>query len=417
MIRWFVLPALTLLLGGMVAANLSDDPGYVLVQIAGYSMESSLAGLILLAAISLALILLVYRLLVGSVRLPVRIGNMLQERRLNLARAQLPRGLTALAAGEWQKAEAELLKRIADSDEPATHYLYAAEAAHHQQQGERRDEYLQLAAQATPESSQAAVQLKQAQLWAADGRNREAINTLERLLLEQPRHAAAQTLRLNLLAKEQDWDTLRQSFPGARNVVPAEELEALALKTHRALLSRARSSGRLELLRSAWQDVGRTLQHDPGLLAHYAVLCHEMNADADAIRPIVGELRHHWHADLALIYGSLDGGDVVRQLAKVEQWINQHGEKPELLLVAGRLCLRNRLWGRARSYFEACLRSYPSPEIRLELGNLLLQQGEDEKAALELFREGLETSLKPARQPTQELLPASDAPQPLEAPR
>ena len=80
------------------------------------------------------------------------------------------------------------------------------------------------------------------------------------------------------------------------------------------------------------------------------------------------------------------------------------------MLVAGRLCLRNRLWGRARSYFEACLRSYPSAEIRLELGKLLVQQGEDEAAALQLFRDGLESTLTPRLGKAQqgELMPPAE---------
>ncbi len=415
MIRWFFLPAAALLLGSLIAANLGDDPGYVLIQIAGYTLESSVAGLVLLAAASIAVVMLVTRLVVGSVKLPGKLGGMLQERRLQLARTQLRKGLTELAAGQWEKAEAELLRRVADTDEPGPNYLYAAEAAHRQGKTERRDEYLKLAA-APGGSEQAAVLLRRAQLWAEDGRHTEALSALDSLLATQPRHRVALELRMQLLARAELWEEVRLALPGARNIAAAPLLESVARQAHHALLQKARNSGRLELLRSAWQDVGKTQQHDSELLLQYARLCHEMNADTDALRLIVAELRHHWQPQLALMFGELDGGDVVRQLAKVEHWINQHGEKPELLLVAGRLCLRNRLWGRARSYFEACLRSYPSPQVRLDLGKLLLQQGEGEKAALELFREGLESSLKPETPPGVAVA-VQQAPESLEAPR
>ncbi len=410
--RWFLLPALALAIGGFIAATLGEDPGYVLIQVAGYTLESSLAGLILLTALGLLLIWAGGRLISGTVRLPGRVGGFLQERRLEHARKQLRLGLSQLAAGQWAKAEMELLRRVSDAEDPGTNYIYAATAAHRLDRPERRDEYLRLA-DASGGEHHAAVLLTQAQLWAEDeGRVEEAIAALDELLSDHPRHVAAQTLRLELLHKAGRWQAIKDSLPAARGVARTEVFDAAAVAAHRALLSQARSSGRLELLRSAWQAVDKRHRHNVELIGHYALLCQEMNADADGIRLIVAEMRTQWHPSLALIYGQLDGGDVVRQLAKVESWINQHGEKPELLLVAGRLCLRNRLWGRARSYFEACLRSYPSPEIRLELGKLLLQQGEDDKLALKLFREGLESSLAPRGASRQEFLPSPEpAPQ------
>ncbi len=411
MIRWLILPALALAIGGLVAANLRDDPGYVLIQIAGYTVESSLTGLILISVVAIALISLAGRLITKSVRLPGQVSEMVRDRRLEQARKQLHLGLKQLAAGQFDKAEAELLKRISQSEDPGANYLYAAEAAHRQNNTQRRDEYLALADESDP-SNHAAVLLRRAQMWADDGRSGEALDAVESLLSEQPRHRGAMALKLSLLQQLNRWEDLKASLPAARGVVDAELIQDSALQAHTALLSQARASGRVDALRSAWQEVDKNLQHDPKLIAHYAQLCHDLNIDVDGLRLIVAELRHHWHAELALVYGELDGGDVVRQLAKVEEWIKQHGEKAELLIIAGRLCLRNRLWGRARSYFEACLRSYPSPEIRLELGKLLIQQGEDETAALQLFREGLESSLSPKAisTPSAELLPKESSP-------
>lgn len=392
MIRWLIPAALALAVGGLLAGQLSSDPGYVLIQVAGYTLESSLLGLVLLLILGLVLFSLATRLLTRTVKLPSDLGQLVQDRRLNAARRQLHQGLKQLSAGQFARAEVELLRRVSDSEHPASHYLLAADAAHAQGKSERRDEYLRLADESR-DGDHDAVLLKQAQLWSQDGRNSEALVAVEDFLSRFARHPEALGLKLELLRREQRWDELRQTLALARNVVADELLQQFSRDTHIALLAQARAGGRVDQLRAAWQDVPSALKHDPELIAHYAELCHALHIDADAIRLIVAELRHHWHARLVLLFGELDGGDVVRQLAKAEEWIKQYGEKAELLLVAGRLCLRNRLWGRARSYFEACLRSYPSPEIRLELGKLLIQQGEDDKAALELFREGLESSL------------------------
>jgi len=58
-------------------------------------------------------------------------------------------------------------------------------------------------------------------------------------------------------------------------------------------------------------------------------------------------------------------------------------------LVLGRLCLRSRLWGKARSYLETSIGVQPSPEAYQELGLLLEQMGELEQAMVH-YRAGLE---------------------------
>ena len=73
----------------------------------------------------------------------------------------------------------------------------------------------------------------------------------------------------------------------------------------------------------------------------------------------------------------------------MEGWLKQYGEEPELLLVAGRLCLRNRLWGRARSYFEASQKNQSRPDALLELGRLFEEINEKEEAR-SAYRQGLE---------------------------
>ena len=55
---------------------------------------------------------------------------------------------------------------------------------------------------------------------------------------------------------------------------------------------------------------------------------------------------------------------------------------------AARLCLRNELWGKARSYLETVISLRPSPEAYQEYGALLNQMGEADAAA-DAYRDGL----------------------------
>ena len=59
-----------------------------------------------------------------------------------------------------------------------------------------------------------------------------------------------------------------------------------------------------------------------------------------------------------------------------------------MLLASARLCLRNELWGKARSYLETVISLRPTPEAYQEYGRLLTQLGETDAAA-DAYRAGL----------------------------
>ena len=91
-----------------------------------------------------------------------------------------------------------------------------------------------------------------------------------------------------------------------------------------------------------------------------------------------------------------------------------------LLLTLGRLCVRNRLWGKARIYFESSIGVEPRAETYFELANLLDELGEFGPAR-EQYRTGLAKAVEsadgngrrgPARIPRERLLAgATDLPE------
>ena len=58
-------------------------------------------------------------------------------------------------------------------------------------------------------------------------------------------------------------------------------------------------------------------------------------------------------------------------------------------MAAGRVCLRNRLWGKARSYLEAVIRVAPSAAAYLELARVC-EQTQNAEEAQKFLRQGLE---------------------------
>jgi len=86
-----------------------------------------------------------------------------------------------------------------------------------------------------------------------------------------------------------------------------------------------------------------------------------------------------WQSELVAIYGRLAGGEPTARIARAEAWLRQHPDDAGLLLALGRMCIRQRLWGKAQSYLEASLAVGESAEGHLELARLcdLLERTEE----------------------------------------
>ena len=88
-----------------------------------------------------------------------------------------------------------------------------------------------------------------------------------------------------------------------------------------------------------------------------------------------------WHSGLLAIYGRLTGGDQTGRIARADAWLRRHPEDANLLLALGRMCFRQRLWGKAQSYLEASIAVRPSVAAHLELAEMLEQHGRHDQAS------------------------------------
>ncbi len=88
------------------------------------------------------------------------------------------------------------------------------------------------------------------------------------------------------------------------------------------------------------------------------------------------------------MYGEINSSDGIEQLRHAEDWLAGHPGDADLLLTIGELCVRNGLWGKARSYLEELIQKAPTPLAHRLLAETLEQLGERE-AALRAHRRGL----------------------------
>ena len=127
---------------------------------------------------------------------------------------------------------------------------------------------------------------------------------------------------------------------------------------------------------------------DPKVLDAYYTGLMRTELHEKAEKELAAALKTEWRPQLARLFGLVEGPDASKQLKRAEGWLANHGDDSDLLLAAARLCIRNELWGKARSYLETVISLRPTPEAYQEYGRLLTQLGETDAAA-DAYREGL----------------------------
>jgi len=384
---------LSLIFGALASNFLLENNGYVLINFLGYTIEMSVPVLLLVFVTAYLLI----RFLVRLWQAPAALGEAAARSRTRRANKRITRGYIELAEGNFAKGEKLLTKGIRASETPLLNYLAAARAAQAQGDSKRRDNWLQMAFEQAPDAG-SAVLLTQADLQLRNGETDTARATLEQILKRSPRNTEARKLLAEVCIKQSDWRMLGEILPvlRKRKVIGEGLLTSWSVQTYAGLLEAAgRSKSEVD---SVWKQVPRKLRSNPELVIARIEALTRTGEHPEAEALIRKALNNDWDANLVNRYGQLLSSEPQKLLKQAEKWLLQHPEDPDLLLATGRLCIRNQLWGKARSYLESSIAMRPSPETYNELGQLMLKLEEPEKAS-EAFRQGLELNWQTPSRP------------------
>ncbi|PKM35841.1 MAG: heme biosynthesis protein HemY, partial [Gammaproteobacteria bacterium HGW-Gammaproteobacteria-10] len=214
-----------------------DDPGYVLIGIGHWSLETSLLVLGITLVIAFFLFYMFFRLLGWLLRLPGKVKSHGQSVKYNRSQEALIAGLVDSAEGNWEKAEKILIKHASHSGAPLIHYLTAARAAQSRGAIEKRDEYLRIAAERSP-GSDIAVGLTQAEMHLSEQQFDQALDTLKKLHSINPGHASVLKLLHQTYRQLGDWEAIRKIIPSMNKskVLMETEIKLLEAEVFSGLL-------------------------------------------------------------------------------------------------------------------------------------------------------------------------------------
>jgi len=377
---FWLLTLAALAVGLSLAARYND--GYVLLVLPPWRAEISLNFFLLASLAAFFVIYLLARAVSHTLGLPRAVAEFRRRRREEKAMLALRDAWRLLQEGRYGHAV-----RCAERgrpDDPGAGLLALAgwRAAHALRDEARSREWATRMRDHDGAGLQAARLMTEAEFAIDDRRFEDARNALQQLAAREGRHIAA--LRLGMRA-EQGLGNWREV---ARLVRQLEKHNALTAEQAAPIRSRA--------VREALRD----LRDDPsGLMRYWRELDDGDRAEAslaietaralmaagdcrEAQRVIEDALDENWDATLVLAYGECgEAGDILGRIARAEKWLEQMPRDGTLLLTLGRLCRKQQLWGKARSYLEAALAIEPSRAAHVELAQLLDQLDEAALAA------------------------------------
>lgn len=372
--------------------KIAIDPGYALFAYQHWTVQMPLwvAGIILLAGFLLLHNLLLLIRGTGSLAKKIKVWS--KQHRVSAAHRLTKRGLIDLAEGKWASAETLLVKASQHDNTPLVNYLAAARAAQEQGADERRDKYLRMAHESTPDSA-IAIGLTQAQLQFSHQQLEHCLATLCHLQHLEPKNVYVLKMLKKLYVELNDWNGLLELLPELRKrkVFSPDVLTQLEQQAYLGLLHNVGLTSTPEAVNSVWERIPKSLRRDGQLILCYTQILLKQHRDDEAEVLIRDALKAEWQPELVKLYGLVKVANKQKQLETAESWLKSYGSNGILLLTLGRLCMRNGLWGQARRYLEAAVEAEPDAEAYTELGRLFEHIGEMPEA-LEQYRKGLLTS-------------------------
>ena len=178
---------LTLFASVWIALFLRQDPGYAMVSVGQWTIETSFAVFLIALFLLFSLFYFLVRLGVHFWRSPALTSAASRQWEQQRARQLFDKGLQQMAAGHAAEAEKMLLKGASSSETPAQHYLTAARASHQSSEEKwRRDLHLRKAEECQGVDP-VTVQLTRAEFLLDDQKPEQARPLLESLRASHPR--------------------------------------------------------------------------------------------------------------------------------------------------------------------------------------------------------------------------------------
>lgn len=358
-----------------LAVGARFNPGNVVFFYPPYRIDLSLNLFIALAIALFAVLYSVFSAIRTTQQLPGRVAAYRKEKREREGNRALRDALKALFEGRFGHAEKAAIRAAESPENAGLSALIAARAAHRMTQRERRNVWL---AKAQEEPGLKTARLMTSIELLIDGHEEEnALEAIKELNSTGTRHIHALRLALKANQRGKNWpEVLRLvRLLDKRNALHPALSRRLRELAYEDLLSKQAHDP--DSLRRTWEGIPSEDRAQP-FVAERAARAFKSKGMHDEAREVVEKaLAVEWDDRLIRAYRDSAAGEgspaLLAQIERCEQWTQTRPNDPELALTLGRLCLRQRLWGKAQRYLEQAL-SHASDADTVREAHLMLAQ-------------------------------------------
>ncbi|MGI4857637.1 MAG: heme biosynthesis HemY N-terminal domain-containing protein [Janthinobacterium lividum] len=349
------------------------EQGHVILIYSPYRIDLSLHALVGLIIVAFIVLYVLIRLIRGIVRMPSRVSGYRARSRAGKAHAALREALGNLYAGRFSRAEkaARVAATLPENRDGAG--LIGALAAHRMRESARRDAWLD---SVTDPQWQDARLMTLAEM-QADAHDPQAALAALSLLEEQgAKRLRAQQIGLRAHKEMKNWGEVLRIV---RTLLKREAIQPAAaahLERQAAehLLRERRHDG--DALLSCWQGLPEATRLTPRIADLCAELLLALEHATQARRVIETALAAEWDARLVRRFGACGGTDPLPLIQRAETWQSAHPDDADLYFALGRLCVQQRLWGKAQSFLEAALRLAQDDTLKVRTHRALARMHE-----------------------------------------
>jgi HemY protein len=368
----------------------NDDPGYVLLGFGGWSADMTMVTFAVAEVITFFILYVFFRFIGWSLRLPSKLKATRKTVKFNRSQEALIAGLVDSAAGNWDSAERTLIKHASNSGAPLLHYLTAARAAQSRGALDKRDEYLQKAADQS-QGTDIAVELTRAELHLSENQFAQAVETLTKLNSIAPTHGSVLKLLHQAYQQVGDWEGLLKLLPSLHKnkVLMEAEIKLLETQTYSRLLKQVAAKKDSAELKMLWESIPPHIQNLADIFTIYFAAMINAGAGEEIEPQLVKKLSEHWNETLLVVFSSIETTDAANQLALAERWLPSYPDNAVLLRVLGKISLRSKNIEKAMKYLSRSIDKEPSVAAYQLLGDLFFDLDDKDKAS-KCYKYGLE---------------------------
>lgn len=376
----YLLWLLMLFSAAVALATASNNPAYVLLVYPPYRVELSLTLFVALYVLTFIFGYGLLRLTFAAIQLPSYVRNYRLERAQRKSRKLLNDALLAFFEGRYAAAEKASAQAIELGDTSALHPIIAARSAHELREFDKRDAYLADAKSKTVgENTMRLITKTEFQL--SQKQPQAALHSLRELSDSGiHKHVGALNLELKAQLQARNWDAVLEGISQLEKRDAIEKTTADQLR-QQAWVEKLRGQTQdVTALHVLWKSIPGKFRHRSKIVAAAAQAFNKLGDCQSAQQLLTAVLNANWDSELVSLYGDCQSGDVVPQIDQAEKWLSLHKQDAGLLLALGKLCLHQKLWGKAQNYLDASLSLEPSHAAYAALGQLAEKLGKHDEA-------------------------------------